>query len=79
MWVQDTDVSIKELADMIQSQVGHKGNINWDSSKPDGTPRKLMDSSKMMQLGWRPSYNLKTGIANTYSWFLRKSNSFKRS
>ena len=66
----ETDVTIKELAETIQSQVGHKGNINWDSSKPDGTPRKLMDSSKMMQLGWRPTYNLKTGIANTYSWFL---------
>ena len=65
-----TDVTIKELAETIQSQVGHKGNIRWDSSKPDGTPRKLMDSSKMMQLGWRPTYNLKTGIANTYSWFL---------
>ena len=66
----ETDVTIKELAETIQTQVGHKGNINWDSSKPDGTPRKLMDSSKMMQLGWRPTYNLKTGIANTYSWFL---------
>ena len=65
-----TDVTIKELAETIQSQVGHKGRINWDSSKPDGTPRKLMDSSKMMQLGWRPTFNLKTGIANTYSWFL---------
>ena len=65
-----TDVTIKELAETIQTQVGHKGNINWDSSKPDGTPRKLMDSSKMMQLGWRPTYNLKTGIAHTYSWFL---------
>jgi GDP-L-fucose synthase len=64
------DVNIKDLAETIQSQVGHKGHINWDSSKPDGTPRKLMDSSKMMQLGWRPTYNLKTGIANTYSWFL---------
>ena len=66
----EKDITIKELAETIQSQVGHKGNINWDSSKPDGTPRKLMDSSKMMQLGWRPTYNLKTGIANTYSWFL---------
>ena len=65
-----TDVTIKELAETIQSQVGHKGRINWDSSKPDGTPRKLMDSSKMMHLGWRPTYNLKTGIANTYAWFL---------
>ena len=65
-----TDITIKELADMIQSQVGHKGNINWDSSKPDGITRKLMDSSKMMKLGWRPTYNLQKGITNTYSWFL---------
>ena len=74
----ETDVTIKELADTIQSQVGHKGNINWDSSKPDGTPRKLMDSSKMMQLGWRPTYNLKTGIANTYSWFLENQAHLKK-
>lgn len=72
-----TDVTIKELAETIQSQVGHKGHINWDSSKPDGTPRKLMDSSKMMKLGWRPSYNLKTGIANTYSWFLKNQDNLK--
>ena len=72
-----TDVSIKELAYMIQSQVGHEGNINWDSSKPDGTPKKLMDSSKIIQLGWRPSYNLKTGIANTYSWFLKNQSHLK--
>ena len=65
-----TDITIKELADTIQSQVGHKGNINWDSSKPDGITRKLMDSSKMIQLGWRPTYNLQEGIASTYSWFL---------
>ena len=65
-----TDITIKELADMIQSQVGHKGNIKWDSSQPDGTTRKLMDSSKIMQLGWQPTYNLQNGIANTYSWFL---------
>ena len=73
----EIDVTIKELAETIQSQVGHKGNINWDSSKPDGTPRKLMDSSKMMQLGWRPTYNLKTGIANTYSWFLENQDHLK--
>lgn len=72
-----TDVSIKELAYMIQSQVGHEGNINWESSKPDGTPKKLMDSSKIIQLGWRPSYNLKTGIANTYSWFLKNQSHLK--
>ena len=72
-----TDVTIKELAETIQLQVGHKGNINWDFSKPDGTPRKLMDSSKMIQLGWRPTYNLNTGIANTYSWFLENQSNLK--
>ena len=72
-----SDVTIKELAETIQSQVGHKGHINWDTSKPDGTPRKLMDSSKMMQLGWRPIYNLKSGVANTYSWFLENQTNLK--
>jgi GDP-L-fucose synthase len=73
----ETDVTIKELAETIQSQVGHKGNINWDSSKPDGTPRKLMDSSKIMQFGWQPKYDLKNGIANTYSWFLENQSHLK--
>lgn len=72
-----TDVTIKELAETIQLHVGHKGNINWDYSKPDGTSRKLMDSSKMMQLGWRPTYNLNTGITNTYSWFLENQSHLK--
>ena len=72
-----SDVTIKELAETIQSQVGHKGHINWDTSKPDGTPRKLMDSSKMMQLGWRPIFNLKSGVANTYSWFLENQTNLK--
>ena len=74
----ETDVTIKELAETIQSQVGHKGHINWDSSKPDGTPRKLMDSSKMMQLGWQPKYDLKNGIDNTYSWFLDNHKKLKK-
>ena len=65
-----TDITIKKLAEIIQFKVGHKGQINWDSTKPDGTPRKLMDSSKITQLGWRPCHNLNSGISNTYSWFL---------
>ncbi|MDA9898003.1 GDP-L-fucose synthase [Flavobacteriales bacterium] len=72
-----SDVTIKELAETIQMQVGHKGQINWDKSKPDGTPRKLMDSSKMNQLGWHANYNLEQGIANTYSWFIENQSNIK--
>ncbi len=72
------DVTIKELAEMIQSQVGHKGNINWDTKKPDGTPRKLIDNSKFMQFGWKPKYDLKNGIFNTYSWFLENQTQLKK-
>ena len=63
------DVTIKELAQTIQKVVGHKGNIIWDASKPDGTPRKLMDVSKMQRLGWHHTTNLKEGIEQTYTWF----------
>ena len=64
------EITIKELAEMIQSKIGYNGEIIWDYSKPDGVPRKLLDSSKIMKLGWRPKINLKTGITNTISWFL---------
>jgi GDP-L-fucose synthase len=65
------DVTIKELAETIQNIVGHQGDIVWDSTKPDGTPRKLMDSSKLGALGWRATIDLKMGISDTYSWYLR--------
>ena len=65
-----TDVTIKNLAETIQSIVGHKGEIVWDSSKPDGTPRKLMDSSKLRSLGWEPEIGLGDGIKAAYRWFL---------
>jgi len=71
------DVTIKELAKMIQSQVGHKGNIIWDTKKPDGTPRKLIDNSKIIQFGWKPKHDLKNGIFNTYSWFLENQTHLK--
>ncbi|MFD2943379.1 GDP-L-fucose synthase family protein [Flavobacterium notoginsengisoli] len=71
------DLSIKELALMIQSIVGHQGKIIWDSSMPDGTPRKLMDSSKMQQLGWKQQIHLKDGIAKTYEWFLANAENIK--
>tara|TARA_X000000950_G_scaffold14462_1_gene15660 strand:- start:34019 stop:34969 length:951 start_codon:yes stop_codon:yes gene_type:complete len=64
------DISIKNLALTIQKIVGHKGNIMWDSSKPDGTPRKLLDVSKMKEMGWEYSTELENGIKKTYNWFL---------
>jgi len=64
------DITIKELAETIQEVTGHKGDIIWDDDKPDGTPRKLMDVSKMATLGWEYSTGLKEGIEKTYSWFL---------
>ena len=72
------DLSIKELAETIQKIVGHQGQIIWDSSKPDGTPRKLMDVSKMHKLGWKHTFELEEGIQKTYSWFLENIDSFKQ-
>lgn len=66
------DVTIKELAETVQSITGHQGDIFWDTEKPDGTPRKLMDSSKTRNLGWSPSYNLEKGIKSTYKWYLKQ-------
>ena len=71
------DITIKELAETIQSQVGYKGKIIWDKTKPDGVFRKLLDSSKIIQLGWQPKYDLKKGISSTYSWFLENQNNIK--
>ena len=71
------DITIKKLAETIQKQVGHNGNIKWDLSKPDGTPRKLINSSKINNLGWRPTYDLETGITNTYSWFVKNIDNLK--
>lgn len=73
-----TDVTIKELAETIQTIVGHQGDIIWDSTKPDGTPRKLMDSSKLSALGWIPSYSLKTGVVDTYNWFTSHLDDYKK-
>jgi GDP-L-fucose synthase len=71
------DLTIKELAETIQNIVGHKGQIIWDDSKPDGTPRKLMEVSKMHKLGWRHKVELNEGIIKTYSWFLDNIDSLK--
>jgi GDP-L-fucose synthase len=66
------DIPIKELAELIQSTVGFSGAVEWDSSKPDGTPRKLLDVSRLTALGWNPQISLEDGIRSTYEWF--KSN-----
>jgi len=71
------DLTIKELAELIQSTVGHTGEIVWDSSKPDGTPRKLMNVDKMKDAGWKYSVNLEEGIQGTYDWFLKNQDKFK--
>ena len=71
------DLTIKSLAELIQKTVGHQGEIIWDSSKPDGTPRKLMDVSKMKNKGWSAKISLEEGIATTYQWFLEHEHSFK--
>ncbi|RRO24647.1 GDP-L-fucose synthase family protein [Flavobacteriaceae bacterium 14752] len=71
------DLTIKALAETIQEIVGHQGEIHWDSSKPDGTPRKLLDVSKMNTQGWKAEIDLKDGIQQTYQWFLENKTKFK--
>jgi GDP-L-fucose synthase len=71
------DLTIKELAELVQKTVGHTGEILWDSTKPDGTPRKLMDVSKMESAGWKAKTRLEEGIAQTYEWFKEHQDSFK--
>jgi GDP-L-fucose synthase len=64
------DFAIRELAELICDVVGFDGALAWDATKPDGTPRKLMDVTKMRVLGWKPSIQLRDGITQTYEWFL---------
>ena len=66
-----TDLTIKDLALLIQKEVGHEGEIVWDASKPDGTPRKLMDVSKMNANGWKAQISLPEGIRSTIEWFVQ--------
>lgn len=72
-----TDLTIKELAETIQKIVGHEGTVEWDATKPDGTPRKLMDISKMHDLGWKHQVELEEGIQRTYDWFFENQENFK--
>ncbi len=68
-----SDVTIRQLAETIGQVVGFSGRLAFDVSKPDGTPRKLMDSSRLAGLGWRPKTTLETGIAEVYRWFCRRN------
>ena len=71
------DVTIKELAKTIQEVVGFEGEIVWDSTKPDGTPRKLMNVDKIKTLGWQARISLRDGLNDTYQWFFTNQNEFK--
>ena len=64
------DCTIRELAETMARVVGFEGAITFDTSKPDGTPRKLMDVSRLKSMGWQSSISLQAGLANTYDWFL---------
>lgn len=66
-----SDVTIRELAEIIREVTGFQGTLEWDSSKPDGTMRKLMDNSKLNALGWKPHYDLKSGVQHAYADFLK--------
>jgi GDP-L-fucose synthase len=63
------DVTIRELAETVAAVAGFQGRLEFDTSKPDGTPRKLLDTSRLTALGWKPKIPLRQGIEQTYAWF----------
>ena len=65
------DITISDLAELVQGIVGYSGRIVYDASRPDGTPRKLLDVARLTRLGWRPRIGLREGIADTYDWYLK--------
>jgi GDP-L-fucose synthase len=71
------EVSIQELAQTIQAVVGYDGDLVFDTTKPDGTPRKLLDVSRLTAAGWQAKIDLKTGIEKTYAWFLDHADSLR--
>ena len=72
------DLSIKELAELLCKVVGFEGTLNFDHSKPDGMPRKLLDVSRINALGWKAKTPLEEGLISTYQWFLENEGSFRR-
>jgi GDP-L-fucose synthase len=73
-----TDISIKELTEMVAHVVGFTGKIHWDTSKKDGTPRKLLDVSRLQKLGWKAEKPLQEGLEETYAWYLEQSDQLRR-
>ena len=73
------DVSIKELAEIVRKVVGYNGKLKFDTTKPDGTPRKLLDVTKLNDMGWGAAVDLEGGVEGTYSWFLKNISSFRGS
>jgi GDP-L-fucose synthase len=71
------DVTIRELAETIAEVTGFKGELTFDASKPDGTPRKLMDTTKLNRLGWLPAYDLQSGLQDAYQWFVANQQAFR--
>jgi len=71
------DVSIRELAETVKEAVGFKGELDFDTTKPDGTPRKLLDVSRLNGLGWKANTKLKEGVISTYEWYLKNTNKFR--
>jgi len=71
------DLTIADLASLIGKVVGYRGEIRYDSTKPDGTPRKLLDVTRMKTLGWQAKINLETGLSQTYQWFLEHQNDIR--
>ncbi|WP_308446000.1 GDP-L-fucose synthase [Alteromonas salexigens] len=71
------DCTIRELVETVAKVTGFKGDIVWDTSKPDGTPRKLMDVSRLHALGWQHTYSLEEGLMNAYQWFLNNQDNFR--
>jgi GDP-L-fucose synthase len=67
------DIHIAELAKIVQEVVGYEGDVSWDAAMPDGTPRKLLDISRLTWLGWKPRISLRAGIKSTYEWYLARS------
>lgn len=72
-----SDITLKDLAEKIKVVVGFEGEILWDAEKPDGTPRKIVDSSKLNSLGWNPSIDFDKGLKSTYEWFLNNQNNLR--
>lgn len=71
------DISIKEVAELVKKVIGYNGELSFDASKPDGTPRKLLDVSKINQLGWKAGTELEQGLIETYQWFLDHQHDFR--